>query len=81
MVRIATDELSYIDGNAWNDIYAKSRPQLKKDPEIGPPPPDGVKGLAFAESDDDHNRMRYTIYYTTFRFTDYVQAESITRLL
>lgn len=58
IVRTGPRSLSYIHENAWTDAYSKTRPQLRKDPKVGPDPPDGVKGLAFVESDDYHNRMR-----------------------
>lgn len=57
VVRISPNALSYISGEAWNDIYT-IRPQLIKDPKAGPPPPNGVKGLAFTDFDADHSRMR-----------------------
>jgi hypothetical protein len=57
VVRIAPDALSYISAEAWNDIYTQ-KPQLIKDPKAGPPPPNGVKGIAFTDFDSDHQRMR-----------------------
>jgi hypothetical protein len=59
VVRIGPNVLSYNTGDAWADIYSKPRPHLIKDPLVGPPPPNGVKGLAFTESDEDHARMRW----------------------
>lgn len=58
VVRISPTSLSYIAPEAWIDIYGKTRPQLLKDPNAGPPPPSGVKGLAFTDFDDAHARMR-----------------------
>jgi hypothetical protein len=57
VVRIAPNAVSYISAEAWNDIYTM-KPQLIKDPKVGPPPPNGVKGLAFTDYDTDHQRMR-----------------------
>jgi hypothetical protein len=57
VVRISPKALSYIAAEAWNDIYT-IRPQLIKDPKNGPPPPNGVKGMAFTDLDADHSCMR-----------------------
>jgi hypothetical protein len=57
VVRLGPNAVSYTSAEAWNDIYTV-RPQFIKDPKAGPPPPNGVKGLAFTDYDTDHQRMR-----------------------
>jgi hypothetical protein len=58
VVRVGPRFLSYSTPDAWNDIYAKVRPEMSKDPKACPPPPNGVYGLAMNPSDADHSRMR-----------------------
>jgi hypothetical protein len=58
VVRVGPRVLSYNVAEAWGDITGKTRPQLIKDPQAGPPPPNGIRGLAFTEDDDAHARMR-----------------------
>lgn len=58
VVRIGPKVLSYATAEAFTDIYGKIRPQLIKDPQAGPPAPNGIAGLAFTEDDAAHARMR-----------------------
>ena len=60
VVRIAPNELSYIRGDAWKDIYGlqPGRGELKKDVTIIAPVIDGKWGLFLAPSTNDHARMR-----------------------
>src|SRR5580700_6547575 len=59
VVRVGPTFLSYSTPDAWNDIYARVRPELSKDKKACLKPPSGVSGLAMTESDLDHSRMRY----------------------
>jgi len=55
VVRVAPDELSYIDEGAWNDIYHKiGGKQLDRDPRLS----HGSPGMLFTTNEDDHARMR-----------------------
>jgi hypothetical protein len=58
VVRVGRRFISYSTPDAWNDIYAKVRPELPKDPNALPPPPNGVWGMASHPNDADHSRMR-----------------------
>jgi aspirochlorine biosynthesis cytochrome P450 monooxygenase len=57
-VRVGPRFLSYNTPEAWNDIYAKVRPEMSRDPKSCPPPPNGVYGLAINPSDTNHSRIR-----------------------
>jgi hypothetical protein len=63
VIRVTPNELSYIDEDAWNDIYGKfpGKPQLKKKPGNAPGPPRKRYGLLTTPNDVDHTRMRYII--------------------
>jgi cytochrome P450 len=59
VVRIAPDELSFINGDAWRVIYG-TRPghgQKQKDYRFYPPTADNAPSIIFS-SDADHTRMR-----------------------
>lgn len=59
VVRIAPDELSFIDGDAWKVIYG-TRPghgQKQKDYRFYPPTAEGAPSIIFS-NDADHTRMR-----------------------
>ncbi|KAJ6112030.1 hypothetical protein N7523_008091 [Penicillium sp. IBT 18751x] len=59
VVRIAPDELSFINGDAWKAIYG-TRPghgQKPKDYRFYPPTIDGASSIIFS-NDVDHSRMR-----------------------
>ena len=56
IVRIAPDELTTIQGQAWTDIYAH-RPQLPKDPANLIQPLNGIHSV-FSADDANHQRMR-----------------------
>lgn len=61
IVRLAPNEVSYTDPDAWEDIYAKSRiskTQLQKDRSFAPPE-SGVNGLLFELDDAEHGRIRF----------------------
>ncbi|KAJ6012981.1 hypothetical protein N7522_003336 [Penicillium canescens] len=58
VVRVSPDQLSYISAQAWNDIYGRRNPQLKKHADITASPAGGVNGMANTPSDTDHARMR-----------------------
>jgi hypothetical protein len=58
VVRVGRRFLSYTTPDAWNDIYAKVRPELSRDPKSMPPPPNGVYGVGVCPNDADHSRMR-----------------------
>lgn len=61
-VRTAPNELSFINGDAWDDIYRAdkiTRQQLARDPQLVLPPPDGgAHSIIFTPNEDDHARMR-----------------------
>ncbi|KAF8865497.1 cytochrome P450 [Acephala macrosclerotiorum] len=62
IVRIAPDELTFIQEEAWQDIYGKPQPrntQLRKDPTTFILPNDGIpKGILVEPSDEVHARIR-----------------------
>lgn len=59
IVRIAPDELSYTDPEAWKEIYGfrKDKTQLPKDHAVLPLPEDNYTSI-IASNDADHARMR-----------------------
>lgn len=64
VVRLAPREVSFINEEAWNDIYAyqksadgKGRMQLQKDPLQFMPNTTVVAGLLFETNDGVHNRL------------------------
>ncbi|KAL8693924.1 MAG: hypothetical protein Q9218_001338 [Villophora microphyllina] len=59
VVRIAPDELSFIDGKAWQDIYAhhQGRPNFPKNPLWMAPGDNGIHSILSA-NDADHARYR-----------------------
>jgi hypothetical protein len=62
VVRIASNELSYITEDAWNDIFPKQPGigVLEKNPVAAvQQPPKGIHGLFTTKSEEDHARMRY----------------------
>ncbi|KAJ5963689.1 cytochrome P450 [Penicillium vulpinum] len=62
VVRIAPDELSFINGEAWKTIYG-SRPghgQNPKDTRIYPPTAKGAPSIILS-NDEDHTRFRRTL--------------------
>lgn len=62
MVRIAPNELSFIDGEAWKAIYG-TRPghkQKSKDVRYYPPTAGGVPSIVLS-NDEDHSRFRRTL--------------------
>ncbi|KUJ07971.1 cytochrome P450 [Mollisia scopiformis] len=61
IVRIAPDELVFIQEEAWLDIYGKPQPrntQLRKDPSVFVTAPDGPKGILVEPNDEIHARLR-----------------------
>ena len=59
-MRLAPNELSTIDAQAWQDIYghrAQGRPEFQKNPIWAQPTPNGEYSLINA-SEVDHRRMR-----------------------
>ena len=61
VVRIAPNELSYNQDEAWQDIYGKPSPrntELRKDPSQFIDPGAGHYGLLMEPSDVEHARMR-----------------------
>ncbi|KAJ5382845.1 cytochrome P450 [Penicillium concentricum] len=64
VVRIAPDELSFVNGEAWKTIYG-SRPghgQNPKDSRVYPPTAKGVPSI-IQSNDEDHSRFRRTLSY------------------
>jgi cytochrome P450 len=57
VVRIGPNELSYIQDDAWKEIYAH-RPEFVKDKGTFSPPPGAVYGILLTPSTKDHTRMR-----------------------
>ena len=59
VVRIAPNELSFIDGQAWRDIYAhhQGRPNFPKNPLWMAPGDNGIHSILSAD-DADHARYR-----------------------
>ncbi|OOF94958.1 hypothetical protein ASPCADRAFT_6624 [Aspergillus carbonarius ITEM 5010] len=57
VVRVGPNELSYIDGQAWKDIYNRHRGTFLKDPDFFGEAPNGVVHVASA-SGSTHARMR-----------------------
>lgn len=60
VVRVAPDEISFLDAKAWRDIYGKAA-NMPKDPAFcetfeGPDNPH-----ILVANDSDHARMRYVI--------------------
>ncbi|CAG8961162.1 hypothetical protein HYFRA_00002705 [Hymenoscyphus fraxineus] len=68
-IRLAPGEISFIDEEAWHDIYVKKVPgfgQLQKNPTDWIPPQSGVNGLGpFPLADHVHSRIRYVTYIKT----------------
>lgn len=63
VVRINPNELSYIDGQAWRDIYAlrpHGKESFEKDPVFEGPDFVGENGVARAKGDAHHGRVRKT---------------------
>ncbi|KAL2036677.1 hypothetical protein N7G274_010548 [Stereocaulon virgatum] len=62
IVRISPNELSFIDGEAWKDIYSyrSGHKPFEKDLLIYGKPPNGVHSLLTAPK-EDHTRMRRVI--------------------
>ncbi|KAH7048404.1 putative toxin biosynthesis cytochrome P450 monooxygenase [Macrophomina phaseolina] len=63
VVRINPNELSYIDGQAWRDIYAlrpHGKESFEKDPVFEGPDFVGENGVARAKGDANHGRVRKT---------------------
>lgn len=61
IVRIAPDELVFIEEEAWQDIYGKPQPrntQLRKDPTVFVTAPKGPKGILVEPNDEIHGRLR-----------------------
>jgi hypothetical protein len=60
IIRISPTELSYIEGQAWNDIYGlrPKKYELKKDSTGVGITPGRTPGLLLTQSDKDHTRMR-----------------------
>ncbi len=61
VVRLAPKEVSFINTDAWNDIYQRfgnGRRQLQKDPLQFMPNTTGVAGLLFETDDAAHSRLR-----------------------
>lgn len=64
VVRIAPDELSFVNGEAWKTIYG-SRPghgQNPKDTRVYPPTAKGAPSIILS-NDEDHSRFRRTLSY------------------
>lgn len=62
MIRIAPNELSYINAEAWSDIYgagSKGKGQLFKNQKRRPKAHSGVDDMIMTPSDSDHARMRW----------------------
>nr|QSG30339.1 CYP65EZ1 [Hormonema carpetanum] len=57
IVRVAPDELSFIDGAAWKDIYGTAKDINRKDEKFYPVSANGVHSILTA-NDADHTRMR-----------------------
>ncbi|KAL8828357.1 MAG: hypothetical protein Q9191_002640 [Dirinaria sp. TL-2023a] len=59
VVRLAPNELSFIDGQAWHDIYGhhQGRPNFPKNPLWMAPGPNGIHSI-FSANDADHARYR-----------------------
>ncbi|CAG8973327.1 hypothetical protein HYALB_00000090 [Hymenoscyphus albidus] len=61
-IRLAPGEISFIDEEAWHDIYVKKVPgfgQLQKNPTDWIPPQSGVSGLGpYPLADHVHSRIR-----------------------
>ena len=64
VVRIAPDELSYTNSQAWKDIYAhhQGRPEFHKDPMQLPRNPNGYPSLIGADR-ETHGRYRKLLAY------------------
>lgn len=62
-IRLAPGEISFIDEEAWQDIYVKKIPglgQLPKNPTDWLPPMSGVNALGpYPLADHHHARIRY----------------------
>ena len=65
IVRIAPDELSFIDAAiAWKDIYGgTTTTQLNRDPHIFPPDLPGLEGGLINAGNEKHARMRKQLNY------------------
>jgi cytochrome P450 len=69
VVRVAPNELSYIDPNAWKDIYGHrtaSKPSFPKDPRfLGPDLycENGETGMVRADDEAAHSRQRRLVSY------------------
>jgi hypothetical protein len=62
VVRLTPNELSYINEDAWNDIYTKQPGvgMLEKNlVAVTRHPPKGIHGILTTKSEEDHARMRY----------------------
>jgi len=66
VVRIGPNELSYISTAAYKDIHGRfsNRAQLRRSPDFLPTNAvNGKQGLFFVESDADHARLRFAIWF------------------
>ena len=61
VVRVAPNELSYTNLEAWNDIYGRGedKRQLRKDTGFTPSAATNVRGIKFELDDGEHARLRY----------------------
>ncbi|KAI6550163.1 hypothetical protein MCOR03_009612, partial [Pyricularia oryzae] len=81
VVRIAPDELSFVDEAAWVDIYgSRTKVRLQKEPffYLGATAPNGEKNLG-ACSDADHSRIRGVLSHAFSDKALYSQQALITR--
>ncbi|KAF7522202.1 hypothetical protein G7054_g12221 [Neopestalotiopsis clavispora] len=77
VVRIAPNELSYIEPQAWRDIFGRSsgRREMIKDPSFFGQPVDGAYNLVTAPT-NDHSRMR-KLFSPAFSNTALVAQEPL----
>lgn len=86
VVRLAPNELSFIDGQAWQDIYAhhQGRPNFPKNPLWMAPGDNGIHSILSA-SDVDHARYRKLLSHAfsekALRQQEYLLLEYIDLLI
>ncbi|OJD30388.1 cytochrome p450 [Diplodia corticola] len=78
VVRLSPAELSYISGDAWDDIYARQggHAALPKEPIFNSAPPDLPRGLIQAIDGPQHARQR-RIFAPAFSNTSLKKQESL----
>ncbi|KAB2575197.1 putative sterigmatocystin biosynthesis P450 monooxygenase [Lasiodiplodia theobromae] len=80
VVRLSPGELSYINYDAWNDIYGRNdgKAALPKDPTFNSPSPDYPPGLVQVTDGPPHARQR-RIFAPAFSNTSLMKQEAMLR--